>query len=50
MKLKKKAMPIPEQLVKTLLSDSIKIDDVMQLKNIMNEWIKLIAEQEKKIN
>jgi len=50
MQLKKQAMPIPEQLVKTLLSDSIKIDDVMQLKNIMNEWIKLLAEQEKKIN
>ena len=50
MQLKKQAMPIPEQLVKTLLTDNIKIDDVMQLKNMMNEWIKILAEQEKKIN
>jgi DNA-binding MarR family transcriptional regulator len=50
MQLKKQAMPIPEQLVKTLLSDSIHIDDVMQLKDMMNEWIKLLTIQEKKIN
>ena len=47
MQLKKQAMPIPEQLVKTLLTENIKIDDVMQLKNMMNEWIKLLSEQEK---
>ncbi len=47
MQLKKQAMPIPEQLVKSLLSDSIHIDDVMRLKNMMNEWIKLLTIQEK---
>jgi DNA-binding MarR family transcriptional regulator len=50
MQLKKQAIPIPEQLVKSLLSDSIHIDDVMQLKDMMNEWIKLLTIQEKKIN
>jgi len=48
--LKQQAMPIPEQLVKSLLSDNINIDDVMRLKDMMNEWIKLLSEQEKKIN
>jgi len=50
MQLKKQAMPIPEQLVKSLLCESIDIDDVMQLKDMMNEWIKVLTEQEKKIN
>ena len=48
--LKKQAMPIPQQLVKTLLSDSVKLDDVIQVKDMMNEWIKLLTEHEKKIN
>ena len=48
--LKKQAMPIPEQLVKSLLCESINIDDVMKLKDMMNEWIKILADQEKKIN
>ena len=47
MQLKKQAMPIPEQLVKSLLCESVDIDDVMQLKDMMNEWIKLLSEQEK---
>lgn len=47
MQLKKQAMPIPEQLVKSLLSDNIHIDDVIQLKDMMNEWIKLLTIQEK---
>ena len=50
MQLKKQAMPIPEQLVKSLLCESVDIDDVMQLKDMMNEWIKVLSEQEKKIN
>ena len=48
--LKKQAMPIPEQLVKSLLCESNNIDDVMQLKDMMNEWIKILTEKEKKIN
>jgi DNA-binding MarR family transcriptional regulator len=50
MQLKKQAIPIPEQLVKSLLGENINIDDVMQLKDMMNEWIKILTEQEKRIN
>ena len=49
MQLKKQAMPIPEQLIKSLLYESINIDDVMQLKDMMNEWMKLLSEQEKNL-
>jgi DNA-binding MarR family transcriptional regulator len=37
--LKTLALPIPENLLKTLLTENITMGDVIQLRNMLNEWI-----------
>lgn len=41
--LKNKARPIPEKLLHELLSDNIELSDVLQLKEMLNEWIKILS-------
>jgi hypothetical protein len=41
--------PIPEQLIKILLTENIKISDVLQLKEMLNEWIKILTEDNKNL-
>lgn len=43
MQLKTEALPIPEKLISTLLTANIALSDVLQLKEILNEWIKILS-------
>jgi len=43
MQLKTEALPIPEKLISTLLTANIEQSDVLQLKEILNEWIKILS-------
>ncbi|MBG6111029.1 DNA-binding MarR family transcriptional regulator [Flavobacterium sp. CG_9.10] len=45
--LKTQAKPIPEKLIKILLTENIKVSDVLQLKEMLNEWIKILTEESK---
>jgi DNA-binding MarR family transcriptional regulator len=47
--LKDQAKPIPEQLIKILLTENIKISDVLQLKEMLNEWITILTEDNKNL-
>lgn len=41
------AMPIPEQLIKTLLNKNISIGDVIQLKDTLGDWIEILSDNNK---
>jgi DNA-binding MarR family transcriptional regulator len=41
--LKTEALPIPEKLVSTLLTENIALSDVLQLKEMLNEWIRILS-------
>ncbi len=41
--LKSEAKPIPEKLLHELLSENIELSDVLQLKEMLNEWIKILS-------
>jgi MarR family transcriptional regulator, organic hydroperoxide resistance regulator len=43
--LKTKALPIPEKLTMELLSDNIKIEDMLKLKDILNELILILTKK-----
>lgn len=47
--LKDQAKPIPDKLIKVLLTENINIDDVIQLKEMLNEWIKILTEENKNL-
>jgi DNA-binding MarR family transcriptional regulator len=47
--LKTQAKPIPEKLIKILLTENIKVSDVLQLKEMLNEWIKILTEDKKNL-
>tara|TARA_R110002050_G_scaffold204327_2_gene339757 strand:+ start:68269 stop:68721 length:453 start_codon:yes stop_codon:yes gene_type:complete len=46
--LKKLALPIPDKLVKTLLTENIQLTEVLQLKEMLNEWINILSETNEK--
>lgn len=46
--LKTLAIPIPENLVKTLLTENISMENVFQLRDMLNEWIKILTNDKKK--
>lgn len=48
--LKTLAMPIPENLIKTLLTENISMANVIQLKDMLNEWIKILTDNDKNID
>ena len=41
-KLKSAAEPIPEKMLKTLTSQSVQLEDVLQLKLLLNQWIDIL--------
>ncbi len=47
--LKTQALPIPEKLIKILLSENIKISEIIQLKDTLNEWIRILSETNKNL-
>lgn len=49
-RLKTLAMPIPENLIKTLLTENISMANVIQLKDMLNEWIKILTDNDKNID
>ncbi|NGY38255.1 MarR family transcriptional regulator [Flavobacterium sp. XN-5] len=47
--LKAQARPIPENLIKILLTENINLSDVIQLKDMLNEWIRMLTENDKNL-
>jgi DNA-binding MarR family transcriptional regulator len=41
--LKSQARPIPEKLLQELLSENIELSDVIQLKEMLSEWINVLS-------
>ncbi|AUC79703.1 MarR family transcriptional regulator [Nonlabens sp. MB-3u-79] len=46
--LKKEAIPIPEKLLQTLLTANIELPDIINLKELLEEWIGILGEQKQK--
>jgi hypothetical protein len=47
-KLKEQAKPIPEKLIKILLTENIDVSDVIKLKEMLNDWITSHRQQKNK--
>ena len=47
--LKTLALPIPENLLKILLTENITMNDVTQLRDILNEWITILKSDTKNL-
>ncbi len=45
--LKEQARPIPEKMIKILLNENINLTEVLQLKDMLNEWIEILSEYNK---
>ncbi len=43
--LKNNAIPIPEKLLNTLLTEDIKLTEVMLLKDILNKWVDILSKK-----
>jgi DNA-binding MarR family transcriptional regulator len=48
--LKNKAKLIPQNLLKILLDENIKLSEVLQLKGMLNNWIEILSENDKNLN
>ena len=48
--LKAMAKPIPEKLIKILLTENIKLSEVHQLKDMLNEWIRILSDNNKNLD
>jgi DNA-binding MarR family transcriptional regulator len=46
--LKTKAKPIPEKLLKILLNENINMTEILQLKQMLDHWIEILTENNKK--
>jgi DNA-binding MarR family transcriptional regulator len=49
-KLKARAMPIPEKLLKVLLTENIQLSEIVQLKEMLTEWITILSDHDKNLN
>ena len=49
-KLKAQAMPIPENLLKVLLTENIQLSEIVQLKEMLAEWITILSDHNKNLN
>lgn len=47
---KNAARPIPEKLIQTFLDENIQLADVLQLKEMLNTWIKILVEKTKSMD
>ncbi|NBG67382.1 MarR family winged helix-turn-helix transcriptional regulator [Acidiluteibacter ferrifornacis] len=45
--LEAKAKLIPEQMLDHLLSDSVELDDVIQMRHQLNQWIEILKDKQK---
>lgn len=48
--LKDQAKPIPESLVQILVNENINLSEVLQLKEMLNQWIEILKSNEKNLN
>ena len=48
--LKDQALPIPEKLLNELLSENIKLSDVIHLKEMLDEWVTILSDKNKESN
>ena len=48
--LKAMAKPIPEKLIKILLTENIKLSEVHLLKDMLNEWIRILSDNNKNLD
>ncbi|MDB4075711.1 MAG: MarR family transcriptional regulator [Crocinitomicaceae bacterium] len=46
--LKGQAKPIPENLLKIMLNENINLSEILQLKEMLNQWIEILSENSKK--
>jgi len=44
------AAPIPEELIKILLTENIKLSEVIQLKDMLHEWIRILSNSNKNLD
>jgi len=45
--LQNQAAPIPEKLIKILITENINLSEVLQLKDMLNEWIRILSDNNK---
>ena len=45
--LQNQAAPIPEKLIKILITENINLLEVLQLKDMLNEWIRILSDNNK---
>ena len=45
--LEAEAKRIPEQMLENLLSDSVNLDDVIQMRHQLNQWIEILKNKQK---
>ena len=45
--LQNQAAPIPEKLIKILITENINLSEVLQLKDMLTEWIKILSDNNK---
>lgn len=44
--LKITAVPIPEQMLQNLLAENIEVEDVVRLKDMLTDWIEVLAKKQ----
>ncbi len=44
--LREKAEPIPTELLKKLLTENVNLSEVLQLKELLNEWIEILTKED----
>jgi DNA-binding MarR family transcriptional regulator len=49
-KMQARALHIPEKLIKILLAENIQLAEVLQLKEVVNEWIRILSVNNKNLN
>lgn len=49
-KLKAKAASVPEKLLSILLEEKVELSEILQLKDLLNEWIAILSDKNKKLD
>lgn len=48
--LKSQALPIPEKLLNILIAENVELSEVLELKDMLNEWIRILSAKTNKID
>lgn len=49
-KLKAKAASVPEKLLGVLLEEKVKLSEILQLKDMLNDWIAILSDNNEKLD